>query len=110
VAARIELHRASGSYRDRLRSYRILIDGERAGSVKEGQTASVEVPPGRHEVELRIAWCRSPAIAIDVADRATVSLRCCPNRQHGALAAITAGRRHYIALESSGAGEVETDR
>jgi hypothetical protein len=109
VAARIEVHRASGHYRDGLRPYRILIDGERAGSVKAGGTASVKVAPGRHEVELRIAWCHSPAIAVDVADRATVSLRCCPNEERGALAAITAGWRHYIALESLGEGEAESD-
>jgi hypothetical protein len=41
--------------------------GERAGTVGHGQQESFEVVPGAHEVFLKLDWCRSPKLAVDVA-------------------------------------------
>lgn len=97
--SRIELHRLDGYHRDRLRAYQVIIDRRRAGTVREGDVASFDVAPGAHTVELRIAWCRSRRIAIDVESDSTLALQCHPNAEFSsALAAITIGRSDYIEL------------
>jgi hypothetical protein len=46
----IRLYRGQGFYRDRLRAYRVRIDGNLAGEVSEGETKDFFVPPDEHRV------------------------------------------------------------
>jgi hypothetical protein len=61
----IEVHRSEDDQRDRGRSYRIEIDGERVGKLRRGETARYRVAPGSHTVRARIDWTGSPAIEVD---------------------------------------------
>jgi hypothetical protein len=63
--AMIVLSRKRRASRDIFRSYLVMVDGERAAKVRQGGTVEVPVPPGRHEVHLKIDWCRSPSIEFD---------------------------------------------
>lgn len=44
----------------------IRIDGEEAGAVGFGRTLRLSVPPGRHRIEARLDWGRSPALVLDL--------------------------------------------
>jgi hypothetical protein len=99
MAGQLEIRRESGHYRDRTRVYALFIDGRREGDVRQGDTLSVEVAPGSHEVELRVDWCRSKPLRTHVSDNQVVRLHCRPNTRQTALLAITIGRKQYIALE-----------
>jgi hypothetical protein len=50
---------------DALRSYCIVIDGDRGVSIQWGQTIGIELPSGRHEVAARIDWCGSHSVPIE---------------------------------------------
>lgn len=54
----IRIKRYSG-YPDRLRAYRIVLDGNVIGEIKNGQQLEMEVAPGKHQINLKIDWCRS---------------------------------------------------
>lgn len=53
--------------RDLLRSYVVLVDGEKVGRLRRGNELKLRVPPGRHGVRARIDWTGSPEVAVDVA-------------------------------------------
>jgi hypothetical protein len=99
MAGHLQIRRESGHYRDRTRADNLFVDGEHAGKVRQGETASVEVAAGAHTVELRVDWGRSEALQTDVADDQAVRLRCHPDTSQVALVAITIGRKRYIVLE-----------
>jgi len=46
-------------YADSIRSYRVLLDGELAGTVTPRGELRLEIGPGKHVVEVRIDWCGS---------------------------------------------------
>ena len=50
----IRLHRRQSFYRDRLRAYRVRIDGNPVGKIAAGETMDFPVPPGEHRVRLTI--------------------------------------------------------
>ncbi len=53
---------------DWLRSYQIVIDDEVSGKIKNGQEVELEVPPGKHRLQLRIDWCDSNPIEFELID------------------------------------------
>jgi hypothetical protein len=50
----IRLRRRSGFYRDRIRTYRVWIDGNPVAEIPHGATKDFPVPPGEHRVRLTI--------------------------------------------------------
>ena len=60
------VHRAAVPWRDRLRSYTVVVDGVRVGHVRDAETRAFEVAEGRHTVEFRIDWARSKPVFVDV--------------------------------------------
>lgn len=56
--AHITLSRDSG-WTDRIRKYRILIDGKMAAEIGNGETITLPVAPGAHILQARIDWARS---------------------------------------------------
>ena len=56
-------------YPDRLRAYKVLVDGEVVGRLRAGQTIEVDVQPGLHVVQARIDWCRSAPLEVNVGPR-----------------------------------------
>ena len=71
VVRRVE----SGS-RDRLRAYKVLIDEREVGRLKRGQSATFELSPGCHTVQVVIDWKRSGSF--DVPGDADYTFRCGP--------------------------------
>ncbi|WP_164102264.1 hypothetical protein [Candidatus Laterigemmans baculatus] len=53
----------STSYPDRLRAYRIFVDGHEMARVNAGQCVEIPVPSGTHEVVAKVDWCGSPTLS-----------------------------------------------
>jgi hypothetical protein len=101
----IELTREADRYVDRTRAYRVLVDGERVGKIKAGETARYAVAAGMHRVQLRIDWCSSPTLEVDVPNGGHVALDCGPGAKFYNLFWIIVARPgRYIALRRAGAG------
>ncbi len=64
------------SYADRLRAYKILVDGQVEGSIKAKETMDIRVAPGTHEVMMKIDWCRSNRLPVQIGEGETVELAC----------------------------------
>jgi len=62
MSASITLSRGTG-YADRLRSYRVMLDGKEIGRIGNGETKSFPVGPGQHELVVKIDWCSSTTLA-----------------------------------------------
>ena len=58
--------RRTTNYPDRLRAYKVKLDGVVIGSVRARESVTVPVAPGRHSVVLRIDWCGSEQIDFEV--------------------------------------------
>jgi hypothetical protein len=57
----IRIIRDSG-YVDRLRSYQIIVDGHAVGEIRNGGRVEFDVPPGRHQLYMKLDWCRSSVV------------------------------------------------
>jgi hypothetical protein len=68
----LSLDRDSG-YADRVRDYRVLVDGLEIGRIANGEQRSFEIDPGPHELSVKVDWCRTdpiPFVAVkDLASR-----------------------------------------
>jgi hypothetical protein len=64
--AEIVVRRKAALWQDRGRNYRIVVDGKDAGTVANGAEARISLTPGRHTVQLKIDWCSSPPVEVDV--------------------------------------------
>jgi hypothetical protein len=61
----------------------------------------VELPvtPGRHEIFLKVDWCRDPSMGLDAISGEVIDLRCAPGGSAmTALGAISVGASSYISL------------
>lgn len=64
--ASLTITRDSG-YADRLRAYQVVLDGERIGEIRNGETKEFSIGPGKHALSLKIDWCGSETIDFVVA-------------------------------------------
>jgi hypothetical protein len=79
-AAEIKIDRDRNLWVDRARAYKVLIDGEIAGEIRHGESRSFNVPPGRHQLRLKIDWAMSKSMDIDLPSGAQATIRCGPAR------------------------------
>jgi hypothetical protein len=73
------MRRQDGYYRDRLRNYRVRIDGNPVGEIAQGETKDFFVPPGKHRVRLTIdrLW-GSREVALQVGEGEVAEFTCSP--------------------------------
>jgi len=90
----ITLSRTVSGWRDRLRRYQVIIDGERVATIKRGECLNLPVTPGRHTVHLQISWARSRQLGLDVSPGEVVALECAP----GHAPPFGPGAENYIEL------------
>lgn len=82
-SGQIVVTRPQGFYQDALRRYKILIDGEDAGSLKRGEVLQHTVQAGPHDVAAKIDWSGSPTTQVDVPPGGTVHLKVGPGSPLG---------------------------
>jgi hypothetical protein len=71
----IEIQRHPGR-RDKLREYKVILDGGFAGRIREGTSMLLKVKPGPHSLQLRIDWCGSRKGIVDVKVSTTTVISC----------------------------------
>lgn len=60
---------------DRLRRYRIVIDGQKAAMIAPGETVEIELTAGHHEVRARLVFVGSQPVVIDAGAEGVHRLR-----------------------------------
>src|SRR4051812_9592454 len=101
----LQVHRDRKPWIDRARAYKVMVDGQEVGRVRNGDSQSFEVAPGRHEVHMSIDWTRSPSVEVDVPAAGDAHLRCYANANpFTALWYITVARNRYVGLELADSG------
>jgi len=63
-----------GGFADRVRKYKVIVKGIEIGQIENGETKEFKVEPGKHEVYLKIDWCRSNKVQIEVKEEQVVEL------------------------------------
>ncbi|WP_026809509.1 hypothetical protein [Arenibacter latericius] len=63
--AKIIIERKS-EWNNKARDFEIYLDGEKVGSIRDGNTLEIEVEPGRHQLIAKIDWCRSNVLEIEL--------------------------------------------
>jgi hypothetical protein len=76
--ATVVISRKSGGWRDRGRSYLVLVDGEPVTKIRHGQRIELPVPGGQHELFLKISWCTSRTISFEAQPASVVEFFCEP--------------------------------
>ncbi len=74
----IVIDREHARRRDRLRKYTVLLDGDSAGAIQDGQSETFSVEPGSHSVRLKLDWTRSETVNVTVLEGSVVNLKCGP--------------------------------
>jgi hypothetical protein len=64
----IKIKRESG-YVDRFRAYKVVLDGDVIGEIKNGQEVEFAISPGSHQLHLKIDWCRSNIVNFETAGK-----------------------------------------
>lgn len=65
--ASLKIVRDSG-YADSIRAYDVVIDGQKAGELRDGEIKEFPISCGQHRVSLKIDWCGSKTIQFTAAD------------------------------------------
>ena len=93
----IHIERTS-AWADFLRAYKVVLDGEPVGTIRQGKSRSFEVKPGHHEIFLTVDWCSSQPIFVNLAPSARVHLICQGREVFSALSNTLFGANDYIKL------------
>jgi hypothetical protein len=74
----IKLKRDSG-YADRLRAYKVVLDGNVVGEVKNAQQIEIDTSQGKHQLFLKIDWCKSNVVEFESDGISDVEFECGSN-------------------------------
>jgi hypothetical protein len=105
--AEMELTRPTGYKTDRLRGYQVYIDGQKVGKIKPGETKFFNLPPGRHELQLKQDWASSEKLQVDLGGDDRAQFVCVPRVKENDVGMVsglrmiywsTFGCRRYIDL------------
>ena len=102
--AEIVVSRPEERWANRLRSYKIVIDGQTCATLRRGEEATVAVGAGHHSVRATIDWGRSKDVDLDLGENDCAYLLCqsgfSPSlRRPSALRYATIWRERYLDLQ-----------
>lgn len=75
-AGGLSLFREPLAWTDRFRPYRVEIDGQAVGKLKQGNSFDLQLAPGLHTVQLKVDWTGSPVYSFVVDPGRTTHLAC----------------------------------
>src|SRR5581483_369638 len=78
MGATISISRDSG-YTDRLRNYRVILDGEEIGCLANAERKNFTVVPGQHNLVVKIDWCRSNMVSFTILSDQILHFQCGSN-------------------------------
>ena len=99
ASPQLVITRPSGKYRDRIRRYRIEVDGSRAGTIGPGEELVIPIATGAHTVQARIDWTGSPRVSVEVTDEHSPRLVVRPAGSAAMGLLQIFGRTRYLELE-----------
>jgi diguanylate cyclase (GGDEF)-like protein/PAS domain S-box-containing protein len=85
------IERGEGSVMDRLRSYKVMIDGQYRGSIRQKEKWSFDVAAGTHEVSFKVEPYRSQPMNVAVATRTRLVCESAAARAFGMLGVFSPG-------------------
>ncbi len=62
--ATVHIHRAKAKWKDRIRAYKIVVDGDEVAEIRNGESVSLELSPGQHEIHAKIDWTKSNPVVV----------------------------------------------
>ncbi len=71
--------RRSGAYRDRVRAYKVLLDGQEIAKIKAGERHTQPIGSGAHRLNMKIDCTGSQVEEFTVEPGATAEFHCEPN-------------------------------
>ena len=60
---------------NRARSFKVMIDGQQAGTIRNGGAEEFHLTPGQHQVICKIDWCSSREYSVDIKEGETTYLQ-----------------------------------
>ena len=72
--ASIIINRTS-EYLNRLRNYDVYIDGKKVDTISNGETKEFNISAGQHSILIKIDWCSSQTLLVDINDNETKSFK-----------------------------------
>ena len=66
-------------YRDTIRSYHVLIEGQRVGQIRDDKTESFVLRPGSYTLRLQLLWIFSPKVVVELPACTETRMICGPN-------------------------------
>ncbi len=102
---RLIVRRAESRWHDRIRIYKVVVDGRTMARIGNGGTAIVKVEPGNHTVYMAIDWGRSKPLDVTVGSEQVIQLEYGPNVKPGLalVYALVLFRRWVWLRPASGA-------
>ena len=96
------MSRGSG-YADRLRDYRVILDGQEIGRIGNGETKSFPVASGQHQLAVKIDWCSSNELTFSLSQDGSLAFQCDSRlrglRLLGAIYYVLFARKSYLWLK-----------
>jgi hypothetical protein len=90
--AQVVIRREGGYWRDRLRRYKVRLDGRWVGKLADNEDVNVPVQPGSHDVLIKLDWGTSPMLTVQVEAGEVARLLCGP----GSLPGLVVPHRYLI--------------
>ena len=108
--SKIKVTREHAPWRDRARGYKVLIDGRQAGSLRQGDAATYTVEPGNHTVQMKIDWCTSRRLPVEVPADGTAQVTCRPGHNSWTALFDCILRGAFLHRYRACAGEEDDER
>lgn len=71
-----------------IRKFGVSVDDKKVGAIANGKEEVFTLPPGRHDVKMKVGWCKSKTVTVDVTPGNFVSLEC----------GTPVGRAYFISM------------
>lgn len=65
----------TNEYNNCMKDYKIFIDGQQAGIIKNGETKEFSALPGQHTLTAKIGWCSSPDLSFEMNENEVKSFK-----------------------------------
>ena len=56
----------TSEWNNRAREFGIYIDNEKIGTISNGETQEFDIEPGKHKINGKIDWCKSPIMEFEI--------------------------------------------
>jgi hypothetical protein len=92
--------RRDKGWSDKFRKWKVVLDGNEVGRLREGEEIRVDVPDGAHEIQMKIDWTTSAKIPFECGSDEEVRFICRPTaKPWNVIRYVTTDRADYITLE-----------